>query len=231
MLASPRDLDPPTSESAFVYGRDSTPTLTLAVGLALRRHGSFSWADCAATAQGASLESQGVLSKGRSRTAGDGLDALELSVPRWSADVVERVLVPESRMDSLRLMGYLALPSLLQELAAMSTSPSGESFIVLTNIDSLEHGLRANVLGRADVHRSLRDARVSLFVTSRNAPTRGEARAFDRVFRIEIPWDALWSEGTVRIEKDGGSEHRTRSIPLRFAWDKLGLDPALLPPP
>ncbi|HYA10672.1 MAG TPA: hypothetical protein VEH10_03245, partial [Thermoplasmata archaeon] len=59
--------------------------------------------------------------RGLSRRRGNGINASELTAPHWSADSIERVLVPENRMDSLRLMSYLALPSLLQELAAMST--------------------------------------------------------------------------------------------------------------
>ena len=231
MFIPPRENDGHPPQSVFVHGNDLTAVQTLAVGLAMRRHGSFSWADCAASADGLSQASRGLLQRGRSRSEGHGIHPSELVAPHWSTDAVERVLVPENRMDSLRLMSYLALPSLLQELAAMATSPSGESFVVLTNIDALDRGLRASVFGRADLHRSLHEAKVSLFVTAEHRPTPLEQASFDQVLQVEVARDAIWSDGTVRLEKDSGPVRAERSMSLRNAWQRLRLDPTLLPPP
>ncbi|HYA70114.1 MAG TPA: hypothetical protein VEH28_01925, partial [Thermoplasmata archaeon] len=167
-------VDPPPTpmcESVFVQGRNQTATSTLIVGFALQRHGSFSWADCGISAAEASPAPRRLLGRGRTRYPGDGVDRSELLVPRWPDAAIERLLVPESRMDSLQLMSYLALPKLLQELAAMSTAPSGESLVVLTNIDALDQGLRTSVFGNSEAHQRLHEVRVSLFVTSRVPPT------------------------------------------------------------
>jgi len=231
MFTAPPDPSPLPGESVFVHGNDSTAIATPAVGLALRRHRSFSWADCAISAEGLSRESRGLLERGWSRAVGDGVDSSDLAAPQWTAEAVERVLVPENRMDSLRLMSYLALPGLLQELAAMSTSPSGESFVLLTNIDALDRRLRASVFGRPDVHRRLHEARVSLFVTAKGRPTQAEQSTFERILRIDVARDSSWSEGTAQLEK--GYSHVTGdgSMSLRDAWHRLRLDPTLLPPP
>ena len=201
----------------------------LAVGLALRRHRSFSWADCAIPVDETSPGSRSLLQRGWSRPVGDGVTRSDLTVPSWSADLVERVLVPENRMDSLRLMSYLTLPSLLQELSAMSTAPSGESFVILTNIDALDLGLRNSVFGRSDVHLRLRGASVSLFVTAKSRPTQTEAGAFDRILEVEVARGASWPEGTVRLEKGHDPGWDGQPVPFRAAWQNLGLDPTLLP--
>ena len=231
MFSALRDPDSLPPESVFVYGKHSIANSTLAVGLAGRRHGSFSWADCAASAGNHSRGSRGLFAQGMSRRAGDGVDPSDWVVRRWSADTVERVLVPENRMDSIHLMSYLALPALLQELAAMSTSPSGESFIILTNIDALDRRLRASAFGRADVHHRLHDEKVSLFVTARTRPTSAEAANFNRILRVEAPRNAVWSDGMVHIEKDLASLRRHQSMSVRAVWRHLELDPTLLPPP
>jgi len=230
MFTPPRDTDARLAESVFVHGNDPTATSTMAVGLATRRHGSFSWADCSVSAGGLSEGSPGPLEKGRSRSVGDGVDSSELTIPRWLADTVERVLVPTNRMDSLHLMGYLALPSLLRELAAMSTSPSGESFVILTNVDALDRGLRDAVFGSADVHRRLHESKVSLFVTAKNRPTPVEETFFDQVLQVEVRPDARWSDGTVQLEKESGPIPKNCWMTLRDAWEALHLDPTLLPP-
>jgi len=231
MFTPPLDPSAPVAESVLVYGNDPTAIVTMAVGLATRRQRSFSWADCAVTADGLSQESRSLLERGWSRSFGEGVDTTDLIVPRWTADTLERVLVPESRMDSLRLMGYLTLPSLLQALAAMSTSPSGESFVLLTNIDALDRKLRASVFGRPDVHRRLHEAKVSLFATAKSRPTRVEQTAFERILRIAVARDALWPEGTVRLEKGYTHVWGDGSMLLRDAWQRLRLDSTLLPLP
>jgi hypothetical protein len=133
-------------------------------------------------------------------------------------------------MDSLHLMSYLALPGLLQELAAMSISPSGDASVVLANIDALERGLRASVFARPELHRKAHSARISLFVTSRSQPTGGEAAAFDLVLRLAVPRGGKWSEAEVFVEKAYDSIRAAGPIPLRTTWQVFGLDPTLLPP-
>ena len=118
MFTPPPEGDGRPAESVFVHGDNTTAISTLAVGLALRRHGSFSWADCSVSAADPTDGFPAPFARGLSRRRGNGINASELTAPHWSADSIERVLVPENRMDSLRLMSYLALPSLLQELAA-----------------------------------------------------------------------------------------------------------------
>lgn len=221
---------PPSSESVFAYGRDTTAVSALAVGLALRRCGAFAWADCSIPSNGSSQGPKEWLGRGRARSVGDGVDESDLVARSWSWAALGRLLVPESRMDSLQLMCYLTLPNLIQELAALSTAPGGESSVLLANVDSLERGLRGAVLGDAQVHVRLREARVTLFVTSRNRPTRRERILFDRVFHVEVPSGANWSKGIVTIENDSGSDGGDRQIPLWNAWQVLGLDPTLLPP-
>jgi hypothetical protein len=222
--------DAPPSESVFVHGNNPTATSTMAAGLAMRRHVTFSWADCAVAAEDRSAASPALLTQGRSRTGGREIGTSDASVPPWTADAVERVLVPENRMDSLRLMSYLALPSLLQELAAMSTSPTGESFVILTNIDALDPRLRGALFGREDVHRRLRETKVSLYVTAKQRPTAVEETLFDRILRVDVEGDAIWSDGTVRLEKVAGQPGGARPMSLRQAWETLRLDPTLLPP-
>jgi len=229
MLPPPEPPQSPFSESVFVYGTDQTATSTLIVGLALRRQGSFSWADCSVSPEEVSQVPRHLLGRGRTRRPGDGVDRSELNVPSWSEVAIERLLLRESRMDSLNLMSYLALPSLLQELAAMSTAPSGESVVVLTNIDSLDGELRSSVFGNAVAHRRLREERVSLFVTSSASPTREEVRAFDRIFRVDVPDNSSWSDGTIAVVKDHVAGRRPHPLSLRASWQTLGLDPTLLP--
>lgn len=219
------------AESVFVYGRDRTAVSTLIVGLALRRHGSFSWADCAISARGTSLGLRELFARGRSRSLGDGVDRSEMVARSWSSAALERLLVPENRMDSLHLLSYLALPALLQELAAMSTSPSGESSVLLANVDALDRRLRASVLGTSDVHDRLHRAEVTLFATCHSRPTRVETALFDRIFRVDVPPGAIWSDGTVLVEKGHDDGEGTLSLSLKRAWTALGLDPTLLPPP
>ena len=226
-------VDPPEnspSESMFVYGQDQNATSTLIVGLALQRHGSFSWADCAIPAGEASPAPRRLLGRGRTRRPGEGVDHAEMLVPSWPDAAMDRLLVRESRMDSLQLMSYLALPRLLQELAAMSTAPSGESLVVLTNIDALDRALRSSVFGDTDAHRRLHESRVSLFVTSSVAPISREARLFDRILRVDGPDHSNWVDGTIAIVKDGLLEGTTGPLSYRAAWQVLGLDPTLLPP-
>ncbi len=231
MYVPPTSHEIPPPESVFVYGRDPVAIVTLAVGLAVRRHGSFSWADCSVSDSETTRETRTTLGRGTARRSGDGIGVPELRVPHWPAGTIDRLLVPEARMDRLRLMSYLALPRLLQELAAMSTAPSGESCVVLTNIDALEEELRVSVFGSADVHRRLYETKVSLVVTGRNGPGPVERTLFDRVLRVEVPPNVNWSEGTVLVEKDRGSASNGSPMPVRVAWRSLGLDPTLLPSP
>jgi hypothetical protein len=219
---------PPPSESVFAYGPDTTAVSALAVGLALQRCGAFAWADCSIPSSGSSEGPKEWLERGHTRAVGDGVDESDLIARSWSWAALGRLLVPESRMDSLHLMCYLTLPNLIQELAALSTAPGGESSVLLANVDALEHGLRRAVLADAQVHFRLREASVALFVTSRDRPTRKERVLFDRVFHVEVPPGASWIKGVVSIED--GSEGSSGPIPLRNAWRALGLDLTLLPP-
>ena len=230
MIATINTPETPRSESVFVYGQDSTATSTLAVGIALRRHGYFSWADCAVPAEQVSHGPRHLFGRGRTRRPGDGVDPSELIVPSWPEVVTERLLIRESRMDSLHLMSYLALPSLLQELAAMSTVASGESVVVLTNIDALDPRLRSSVFGNAGTHRRLLQERVSLLVMAKGPPTSDEARLFERIFRVDVPGSASWSDGEVAMVKDHFGRRAPPPLSFRSTWQTLGLDPTLLPP-
>lgn len=229
MVETLRRDDGEPAESVFVYGQDQHATGMLAVGFALRRHELFSWADCAISEEGVSSRTRELFSRGRSRKAGDGVAPSDLTVPRWSGASLDGVLVPESRADSLHLLSYLALPSLLQELAAMSIVPSGASSVVLTNIDALEHDLRASVFARAELHQRVHDARISLFVTSGERPTRGEALAFDLILRLDGTDGVTWPDASVYVEKAYRSVKDAGPISLRTAWQVFGLDPKLLP--
>ncbi len=217
-------------ESVLVYGRNPVATTTLVVGLALRRHRYFAWADCAVSATSTMEENRNLLDRGKSRNTGDGVDVRELSIPSLHQAAIERVLSPENRMDSLNLMSYLTLPRLLQELAAMSTSATGESSVVLTNIDALDSKLRSSVFGDPEMHRHIHQAIVSLLVTSKSPPTLGERSAFDRIYRIDVPPASLWVDGILACEKGAGDVGDSYSSRLREAWQRLGLDDTLLPP-
>lgn len=219
------------AESAFVYGTDATAVTAMAVGLALRRYGSFAWADCSISPNGSSRGPRTWLARGRTRSVGAGVDESDLIARGGSWVPLARLLVPESRMDSLHLMSYLTLPGLIQELAALSTAPGGESSVLLANVDALDPALRMAVIGDAQVHFRLRQSEVALFVTSRGLPTRRERRLFNRIFHVEVPANAIWSEGFVSIEPDGGSGGEDGPVPIRNAWAMLGLDPTLVPPP
>lgn len=221
--------NPLPTESVFAYGRDSTAVSALAVGLALRRCGAFAWADCSIPSNGSSQGPKEWLARGRARYVGDGVDESDLVARSWSWAALGRLLVPENRMDSLHLICYLTLPNLIQELAALSTAPGGESSVLLANVDSFERRLRSAVLGDPQVHHRLREAKVALFVTSRDQPTRTERSLFDRVFHVEVPAGANWLKGIVTTENDHAADGGDGPIPLRTAWQVLGLDPTLLP--
>lgn len=217
--------------SVLVYGTDPTATSTLAVGLALRGQRSFSWADCARPEAATRPATAGPVSRGVSRDSGAAVSGQDLSLPHWSGAAIEGLLLPESRVDSLQLMSYLALPGLLQQLAALSVSPSGESSIVLTNIDKLDRDLRASVFGRPDLHRRLRESKISLFVTSSDRPSEGELESFDIVFRIQVPSGGVWSTAEVHAVKGKPASTVRRPASMRSTWQAYGLDPTLLPPP
>jgi hypothetical protein len=222
--------DSAPAESIFVHGPDETAASTLVVALALRRHGAFSWADCAIPSASAPPGDGGALARGISRPAGAGVSRTDFLTPRWSSASLERLLVPERRLDSLHLLSYLSLPNLLQELAALSTSRTGESTIFLANIDALDPTLRASVLGQAAVHSRLHTECVSLLVTSRGRPTPSEETLFDHIFRLEIRSPLNWPDGLLHVEKSP-SARGVGPIPLREMWESLGLDPTLLPLP
>ena len=217
--------------SVLVYGTDPTATSTLAVGLALRGQRSFSWADCARPEATTKSAPTGPVSRGRSRDSGEAVSSHDLSLPHWSGAAIEGLLLPESRVDSLQLMSYLALPGLLQQLAALSVSSSGESSIVLTNIDKLDRDLRSSVFGRPDLHRRLRESKISLFVTSGERPSEGELESFEVVFRIQVPPGGVWSAAEVHSVKGTTGSPVRRAASMRSTWQAYGLDPTLLPPP
>jgi len=221
--------DPAPADSTYVYGQNDVANSTLVVALALRRQRSFSWADCSLPTTDTPARRGEPYARGVSRPKNATVSEEDLVVPHWSADTLERLLVPETRLDSLHLLSYLSLPSLLQELAALSTSPTGESIVFLANVDALDPRLRASVLGEAVVHSRLHSEAVSLFVTSRGRPTPTEETLFDHVFRLEVPSAGTWSEGSLQVDK-GSRGPGVRSLPIREAWESMGLDPTLLPP-
>ena len=230
MFATLPSSDPSPVESVYIYGKDETATSTLAVGLALRRRYSFSWADCADRSGDALRNPMTSLARGQSRGTGSRAEGTDWTVPRWAGGALEGLLVPEKRTDLVSLMSYLTLPGLLQELAARSTSPLGDSAVVLITIDALEAGLRASVFGKSDLGRRLHQAKVALYATSRSRLPRDEISWFDQIFRLEAPDETIWWKTTLTAEK-GSSSLRTGScLPLKGAWTSLGLDPTLLPP-
>jgi hypothetical protein len=227
MVSNAARSDGPESVSAFVYGDDVTAVSAFVVGLAERRPGTFAWADCAL---GTAEPSPGPFRRGRARAGEEPIVEGDLVLPSWDQVAFERLLIPENRLDTLRLMSYLALPRLVQELASLSTSPTGESIVLLVNVDSLDRNLRESVLGNPRVYRRLEEALVSLFVTSRQPPTRKESSLFQQVYRVWVPEGDSWTKGTISPEKDHGSREKPRSYQIKEIWDVLGLDPTLLPP-
>lgn len=229
MIAPFRQSDPTPGESIFVYGPDETANSTLVVALALRRQHTFSWADCSIPTSSGSVGVREPLSRGIPRPSPSGVSKEDLVARSWSAASLERLLVPENRLDSLHLLSYLSLPSLLQELAALSTSPAGESIVFLANIDALDPALRASVLGQAVVHSRLHSEAVTLFVTSCGRPTPREELLFDQVLRLELPPAGTWVDGSLHIDK-GSTGSTDGGLQIRRVWELMGLDPTLLPP-
>ncbi|HYA57693.1 MAG TPA: hypothetical protein VEH57_04415 [Thermoplasmata archaeon] len=228
-MASPPNLPPPAfPESVLVHGTDEASVNAVAVGMALRFHGSFAWADCAPPVDGQMSVARRICAKG-SRLPDLGPVAAEvLKPPKWSSTSLRRLVAPESTEGEERLTGFLALPELFQELVARSSAMDGRSAILLANVDALAPALRERVVEPRDYHDELHREGVSFFASSRRRPTQGLVRAFDRVLSVYVPPASDRWEGLVSVEKGLTSGADARPCRLRDVWALLGLDPDLL---
>jgi hypothetical protein len=230
LLTPPAPSAPRPTGSVFVHGPDESAVPVLVVGLALRVPGSFSWADCAVVGADATPETARLFARGLPHPLDGEADRNGLGVPTWTSAALHRLLVPESRMDGLHLIRCLTLPELPPEITGRSTGPTGQSTILLANVDALDPALRATLLERAELHGRLHREGVTLLVTCRTQPTPREEKVFDHIVRVDVPPGADWSEGSVCIEKGLGSGPGDLPRPIRTVWNAMGLDPTLLPP-
>jgi hypothetical protein len=225
--AGPRPEGP---ESILVYGADPIGVVALATGLALRSHGAFAWADCAAPALAEDNPTHWILSRGDLRPGADRVDEAALGPAAWSWTGLRDLVALDGGAEESRLTGFLELPELLQRLAARAPEGGGRAAILLANVDRLPAGSATGSLERAAVHRRLHEGGVTLVVTALVPPGADLRAAFDRVVRLEVPEGTSWAHGLVALEKWPGAEPLPAPVGLRDLWGRWELDPSLLPP-
>jgi len=219
----------PAPASTLVHGTDTTGVSAFATGLALRSYGKFRWVDCARSADGADLATRWIFSRGSERPEVEQIDRSVLRSPSWAPSSLRGLVDPASPEEELRLTSYLALPELYQRLGAPGDDGDRAVAFLVANADVLPDGLGALRLDDRSFHESLHQAGLALFTTLQGAPTRRISSVFDRVYAVDVPSGARWSQGQLAVEKDVASSSTPAPVPLRDVWRTMDLDPTLLP--
>lgn len=230
-----REPNPPSSlglpRSTLIYGQGEAAMTLLAAGLARRTGPGFGWANCSGSTSGWEPSVRAALE------AGSAGRRVEVVVPEEFASNEVRARSLDAVVDSHgltqegreRLVDFLRLPDLFQRLVASRPTGTLLSALVLTNVDVLPRPLVRDTLEDPRLHHELRTEGVSLVVTFRGSPPPSLEAVFDRLFRVDPPSDGSWLESFVRPERGEPSEDPPLAGPLRVCWQRLGLDPRLLP--
>ena len=218
----------PREESILVHGPDGFAVSALAVALARRTRRSFAWADCADPRTNGASALRSWVEDRSGRPTLEVVDASVLRPANLDRLMLRRLVAAEGVADETRLLNYLALPGLFQRLAARALSSDGRGVMYLANVDALAPELLTNTLETERLHQTLHEEGLTVIVSSRAAPSEALSRPFDRVLHVDVPGGVPWGAGWLTEEKGDGHGGDEQRVPLRTAWDRLGLDPSLL---
>jgi len=232
MHSSPQpgpDVGAPAPRSTLVFGTDETGISALATGLALRRHGSFRWVDCARNAPVDDLPAHWIFARGAKRPEVGRVDLRLLRSSPLTPATLRELVIADGPEEERRLASFLALPELFQRLGARYADGDGPIAALLANVDRLPSDLRARLFEQRAFHELLHRAGIDLFSTATTSPSPPLADAYDRLYRLEVPSGASWAHGSVVEEKNDGRAVVRRPLSVRGAWVEWQLDPTLLP--
>ncbi len=219
---------PPSVRSTLVYSADEIGASALVTGMALRDHGSFRWADCARPARD-DRGAHRIFARGHPEAEVPEVTEAILEPSRVNDAAVRDLLVPQGAEEERRLTALLRLPELFQRFGAEGSDPREATAAVLANVDRLPSRALTVLLGRPDFHDQLRRAGIALYSTADASPLPELLRAFEVVYRLELPSGGSWADGVVRAEKPTPGHGSRPPRTVRETWAELALDPSLLP--
>lgn len=226
--------DGPGPGSTLIYGDEPTSLLAVAAALAARGQTAFAWALAPKSVPAVDPR---LLQAIRARFRGVEpipLDDRELVAVLDDVDSVARAVDPSSlsSWEREQIVQFLALPPVLQRLAARAVTDDGTSAVVIHGLETLPYAVVEAVFGRPRLHALLADLGVLLFVTYRGEPPAPFRQAFGDRLRVDGVNGLSRPEAWVLVDEENPSSGVPRiTLPLAQFWEEEGLDEALLPPP